>query len=251
MPHVRFLNLECYARRSLIRASGGGSSALTNRMYMKIKTDFKLRAFLVICCILISAGAFADASAQSSYQIVPRVRVGAITHGTSEAALKRIYGRKNVRSTKVSLGEGEYETGTVIFPDDPLRAIEILWKDVRRKRFPKRIHLTGERSLWKTQDGISLGTRLKELERINGKPFVLTGFGWDYEGTVVSWEGGKLEREFERNGRAVLLRLSDQTNNKVSVEEAGSVLGDHDFPSSNPLMQKINPKVYQIVLEFP
>jgi hypothetical protein len=149
------------------------------------------------------------------------------------------------------LGEGEYETGTVIFPSDPLRAIEILWKDVRRKRFPKLIQLTGERSIWKTQDGISLGTRLKELERINGKPFVLTGFGWDYEGTIVSWAGGKLEREFEKDGRAVLLRLSDQTDHEALGEDAGSVLGDHDFPSSNQVMQKINPKVYQIIVEFP
>lgn len=220
-------------------------------MDMKIKIESKLRAFFVICCFLISAGALADASAQSSYRIVPRVRVGAITAQTSESALKRIYGRRNVRSTKVSLGEGEYETGTVIFPNDPLRAIEILWKDSRRKRLPKLIQLTGEKSIWKTQDGISLGTRLKELERINGKPFVLAGFGWDYEGTVVSWDGGKLEREFEKDGRAVLLRLSDQTDYEVPVEEAGSVSGDRDFPSSNQVMQKINPKVYQIIVEFP
>ncbi len=178
-------------------------------MDMKIKTNSRVRDFLVTCCFLISAGAWADASAQSSYQIVPRIRVGAITPQMSEAALKRIYGRTNVRSTKVSLGEGEYETGTVIFPNDPRKTIEILWKDVRRKRFPKLIQLTGERSIWRTQDGISLGTRLKELERINGKPFVLTGFSWDYEGTVISWEGGKLAQEFERDGRGVLLRLSD------------------------------------------
>jgi hypothetical protein len=149
------------------------------------------------------------------------------------------------------LGEGEYEPGTVIYPNDPTRIIEIVWKDARRKRFPKRIQLTGERSVWRTRHGISLGTRLKELERINGKPFVLTGFSWDYEGTVVSWEGGKLERDFEKDGRVVLLRLSDQTDSGVSGEDAGSVAGDRDFPSSHQVMQKINPKVYQIIVEFP
>jgi len=218
---------------------------------MKIKTVNKLIAFVVAGCFLIGAGALANLSAQSSYQIVPRVRVGAITPQTSESDLKRIYGRRNVQSTEVSLGEGEYESGTVIYPNDPTRIIEIVWKDARRKRFPKRIQLTGERSLWRTRHGISLGTRLKELERINGKPFVLTGFSWDYEGTVVSWEGGKLEREFEKDGRVVLLRMSDQTDSGVSGEDAGSVAGDRDFPSSNQVMQKINPKVYQIIIEFP
>jgi hypothetical protein len=218
---------------------------------MKKKTVNNPSPFFITCCFLIAAGTPANLSAQSSYQIVPRVRVGAINAQTSESDLNRIYGRLNVQSTKVSLGEGEYEPGTVIYPNDPTRLIEIVWKDDRRKRFPKRIQLTGEKSVWRTRHGISLGTRLKELERINSKPFILTGFGWDYEGTVVSWEGGKLEREFEKGGRVVLLRMSDQTDYGVLGEDAGSVAGDRDFPSSNQVMQKINPKVYQIIVEFP
>lgn len=218
---------------------------------MKIKIINQLNALFAAGCFLLSAGALVNAAAQSSYKIVPRVRVGAITRQASEADLKRIYGRRNVRSTKVSLGEGEYEPGTVIYPNDPHRIIEVVWKDARRKRFPKRIQLTGEKSVWRTRHSISLGTRLKELERINGKPFVLAGFGWDYEGTVVSWEGGKLAGEFENDGRVVLLRLSDQTNHGASGEEVGSVAGDNDFPSSHRVMQKINPKVYQIIVEFP
>ena len=216
-----------------------------------MKASNQLCAFFVACVFLISAGTITSASAQSSYEIIPRLRVGAITPQISEADLKRIYGRRNVRSTRVSLGEGETEAGTVIYPRDPLRMIEIVWKDARRKRFPKLIQLTGERSVWKTRQGISLGTRLKELERINGKPFVLAGFGWDYEGTVVSWENGKLEREFEKDGRTMLLRLSDQTGHAMSGEDLSAVQGDNDFPSSNQAMQRINPKVYQIIIEFP
>lgn len=222
-----------------------------SRMKIKMQVINRLCAFLVACGFLIGAGTIASASAQSSYQIVPRIRVGAITPEMSEAGLKRIYGRKNVQSTRVSLGEGETEAGTVVYPHNPLRMIEIVWKDARRKRFPKRIQLTGERSVWKTHQGISLGTRLKELERINGKPFVLAGFGWDYEGTVLSWEGGRLEREFEKDGRTILLRLSDRTGHNVSGEPLGTVQGDSDFSSGNQVMQRINPKVYQIIIEFP
>jgi len=214
---------------------------------MKMK---KLNTIFLIACFLISAVSVAG-STQASYQIVPRLRVGAITRSTSEAELKKIYGRRNVQSTKVSLGEGEYEPGTVIYPRDPFRRIEVVWKDARRKRYPQRIQLTGERSIWKTREGITLGTRLKELERINGRAFTLLGFSWDYEGTVISWEGGRLEREFGKDGRAVLLRLSPQTGQGVSVEDEASVIGDNDFSSGNKVMQSINPKVYQLIIEFP
>ena len=218
---------------------------------MKLRTVSKFSAFFLASCFLIGAGALVILSAQSSYEIVPRVRVGAITSRTSESDLKSRYGRKNVQSTKVHLGEGEYEPGTVIYPNDPTRTIEIIWKDAQRKRFPKRIQISGEKSVWRTRHGISLGTELKELERINGKPFVLAGFNWDYGGTVVSWEGGKLERDFEKDGRVVVLRLSYQTDHDELGIDAGSVKGDRDFPSSNQVMQKINPKVYQIIVAFP
>lgn len=215
-----------------------------------MKTINKLNTIFLVGCFLISA-ASAAGRAQPSYQIVPRVRVGAITRTTSERELKRIYGRRNVQSTRVSIGEGEYEPGTVIYPSDPTRRIEIIWKDARRKRYPQRIQLTGAKSVWKTREGISLGTRLKELERINGRAFTLLGFSWDYEGTIISWNGGRLERQFGKDSRAVLLRLSPQTSHEISVEEEASVIGDNDFSSGNSVMQRINPKVYQLIVEFP
>lgn len=36
------------------------------------------------------------------------------------------------------------------------------------------------------------GTSLKELQRLNGKPFRLFGFSWDYGGLVESWQKGRL-----------------------------------------------------------
>jgi hypothetical protein len=90
-----------------------------------------------------------------------------------------------------------------------------------------------------------------ELERINGRPFVLTGFSYDYEGTVVSWEGGRLEKQFGKSGR-VILRLSHNYKpvQGLSAEELNSVDGDRYFSSKNRVMQKIDPTVYQIVVEF-
>jgi hypothetical protein len=221
-------------------------------MRHRINIILKLAVLLVTCCFPICEGGAAESTWQASYLIVPEIRVGAITPRTSEFELQKIYGLKNVRSSEVDIGEGEYEPGTVLYPDNPTKTIEVLWKDAHEKRRPKEIRLTGEKSVWRTRQGISLGTRLKELERINGRPFELTGFSYDLAGTVVSWEGGKLEKQFNKRGR-VIIRLSRSYKPiyRLSEKVLSSVDGDRYFSSNNRVMQKINPTVYQIVVIFP
>jgi hypothetical protein len=88
-------------------------------------------------------------------------------------------------SLDIELGEGETERGTVLFPDDPTRRLEIVWKDPERKRRPKPIQISSGKSLWQTIRGISLGTTLQEQR--NGRGFLLAGFAWDYSGTLQDW----------------------------------------------------------------
>ena len=54
---------------------------------------------------------------------------GTINGHITRADLVRVYGRANVVDRDVEVGEGETEPGTIIFPNDPKRSIEILWKD--------------------------------------------------------------------------------------------------------------------------
>jgi hypothetical protein len=180
---------------------------------------------------------------------------GAITAATTETDLQRMYGLENVKNGEIQIGEGEVESGTVVFPDDPLKRIELLWADPE-KRVLKSVYLSGihnsaygDKSLWRTTYGITLGTTLLELERINRKPFWLAGFDWDYSGTVLSWNNGVLEGVFGSEGRKkVFLRLGYSTD--PAPPERLAVQGDHDFSSGHPAMQKINPHVYQIVFMF-
>jgi len=131
------------------------------------------------------------AQSDESWLIVPGAKVGPITAKTSEADLIQVYGKANVQSKDIEVGEGFTEPGTVINPDDPSKTIQIIWKDQNRRQFPDSIRISSEKkSLWRTTQGISIGTTLKELEMINGKPFSLAGYGWDYGGTVLSWEKG-------------------------------------------------------------
>ena len=179
------------------------------------------------------------------FEIIPGKNTGAITSSASKVDLEKAYGVNNVRAIDVDVGEGMTEKGADIFPEDPKKKIEIIWK--KKEKNPSRIQITGKESLWKTRDGISLGTTLKHLEKLNGKPFVLTGFGWDYAGTIISWNDGNLEK----SKGLLMLRLDDSEASKLSAKEQTSVAGDKEFPSSNQVMQKINPEVYQMVITFP
>jgi hypothetical protein len=179
--------------------------------------------------------------------IVPGERVGAITRTSSEVELRKIYGDENVAETEVNIGEGETETGTVLFDKDPERRIQILWSDPQAKSNPAGIQIDEPRNRWKTAEGITIGTSLRELEKINGRPFTLTGFGWDYSGTVVDWNDGALKK-LEGPWGSIILRLYPEI--ALSNEWPSDVIGDRDIPSSLASMQKLDPQVYQIVIEY-
>jgi len=198
----------------------------------------------ILALLLASPAAWA---ADVDWLIVPGERIGAITPASSEAELRQIYGDENVGEAEVNIGEGETETGTVLFDKDPERRIQILWSDPHSKSKPARIQIDEPRNRWKTREGIAIGTSLHELERMNGRPFTLTGFGWDYSGTVVDWDNGALEKFGGSWGR-IILRLYPEAG--LPPDAPDDLSGDRDIPSDQPSMQKLDPKVYQIIMQF-
>jgi hypothetical protein len=176
---------------------------------------------------------------------------GTINGHTTREDLVRVYGKANVVDRDIDIGEGETQPGTVVFPNDPKRSIEILWRDPVKKTQPSSAQIQGDASLWKARHGISLGTSLKQLEQFNGKPFQLAGFGWDYSGTVMSWENGSLATELDGEHGRVIVRLESRPGSDVPQEEQNQVMGDQDFSSHHAVMQKLNPVAYQIIWIFP
>ena len=176
---------------------------------------------------------------------------GAINGHTKRDELVRVYGKSNVVDRDVDVGEGETEPGTVIFPKDQKRSIEILWQDPDKKTHPASARIQGEASLWKAPHGISLGTSLKQLEQFNGRPFQMAGFGWDYYGTVTSWDNGSLATDLDGEHGRVIVRLDSQMGTDVSQDEQTQVQGDRPYSSHHPVMQKLNPVAYQIIWIFP
>jgi hypothetical protein len=198
----------------------------------------------ILAAVLRPAAADDDATL-----IAPGSHVGPVTASASEDDLTQRFGVGSVRAASIEIGEGFTEPGTIVFPDEPTRRMEILWRDEKSRRQPDRVQLTGDKSIWHFANGVTLGTTLKELERLNGKPFMLTGFGWDYGGTVVSWNGGALGDALAGSG-SCFLRLTPDYDDPNDVRLEQQLLGDRDFLSSDPAMQAINPTVEQIIVGF-
>ena len=182
--------------------------------------------------------------------IVPGVRVGPITARSSESGLRRYFGWENVAITQVDIGEGDTVTGTVIFPTEGAKTLEITWKDRDAGKYPDRVVIHGERSLWRTRQGITLGISLTQIEALNGGPVTIAGFGWDYGGTVIDAADGKLTFLGAHGGLFLRLNPSEASIEKLPKEEFDSVLGDGSFSSQHPAMQKLNPAVHEIVVIF-
>lgn len=207
---------------------------------------YPVGGFLVLAAVLAIGQATPD-----PWLLLASNDKGPINGSTTREELVRVYGKANVIDRDVDIGEGETEHGTVIFPTDPKRSIEILWQDPDKKTRPSSAQIQGEASLWKARRGISLGTSLKQLEQFNGKPFQLAGFGWDYSGTVTSWENGPLATELDGEHGRVIVRLESRPGTDVPQEEQNQVMGDQDFSSHHTVMQKLNPVAYQIIWVFP
>ncbi|HEX2778150.1 MAG TPA: hypothetical protein VHM30_01550 [Gemmatimonadaceae bacterium] len=171
----------------------------------------------------------------------------AIPSDATEAKLIARFGASNVRRDTIPLGEGEFVNGTVLFPDDDRRRLQITWRDTVARAVPATENVADSPSLWTVAPGIRMGTSLAELEALNGKPFTLLGFGWDYAGTVSSWEGGRLDSLIGpgRGRMRVIVRLYPDSAYEALI---GQVQGDHVFPSSHPAMRAMNPRVYALTL---
>jgi hypothetical protein len=193
----------------------------------------------------IPARAIDTIATSSPWLIVPGKSAGALKPTSSEADLERQYGKDAVTPTRIELGEGETAPGTVLFSKDSSRRAEIVWHDTISRSRPARLILRGQRSEWTVAPGISLGTSLQELERINGRPFTLAGFGWDYAGVITEWGGGTLDRAL-----AGVKLYVDPGPEQYQSPAYSQVLGDRDYSSSLAPMQQLNPRVGQIFVDF-
>ncbi len=167
--------------------------------------------------------------------IVPGKRVGPILATDSEQSIIDRLGSEQVQRGEFMVGEGEMLEVTYVFPGTEKELI-LLWtaEDFIHLR---EVRVTKAASPWKTEEGLAIGSSLKEVEKINGKPFLMSGFQWDYAGSTMSWNLGNIDAD---------LVVTFAEPNRVHR----SLLGDHEIRSDDERLRRANPKIQMMRVIF-
>jgi len=213
---------------------------------------------LTVLIVLVAQAFQPVFAAANDWTLVPGVRVGPITAATVRDDLARLFPSGAVEDDEIELDEGMLQPATFVYRKDPSQTLAISWNGKGPQARPKQIFVChGLRRgpcRWRAAGGIAMGARLSDLEALNGRPFTVSGFGYNYGGNVLTWDGGKLEK-LDCNGRLILTLDGERTGARYTVpmtpEEVHAVRGDRPIRSSTPAMQKLNPRVVGILFQFP
>lgn len=160
----------------------------------------------------------------------------------SEAELKKKFGEENVKHSKgyYPEGLGEYEN-SLLYPGTA-NEVEFVWQDdTLTFSGLAEIAIYKKGTDWKTTDDITIGTDLKELEKLNQSPFEFGGFGWDYAGWT-DWKGGYLST------KKVYITLEYPPN--IEEDKYPDLWGDTEISSDSEIAQQANPVVYKVRLSL-
>ena len=152
---------------------------------------------------------------------------------------------RNVVYGQVDGPEGSRINASIVYPNDPKRRLEVMWTNDAARNDTSIIAINGK-SQWTAPKGMKLGLAIAALEKANGRPFKISGFGKDGFATVLGWEGGALASL--PGGCKMGMRL---VANGSSPEEARSaVAGDKEFLSNDANIRAINPTIGEILIGY-
>lgn len=140
------------------------------------------------------------------------------------ASLQERLGAANVVAQTLPGAEGEEFSGWVLYPDDPTRKVEVYLDE--SGEHPDTLMVQSTATHWVLPNGMRVGMDTKALQELNGKPFKFYGFEWDYGGSIVSWNGGKLDPGKRAHGGATLCMPENPPQDYPS--------GDAEYSSDDP-----------------
>lgn len=206
-----------------------------------------------VAFVLLLCGA-ATLAQTGDWVIVPGKRAGPIDAAASEARLVELFGARNVSRESFEVEPGVALPATVLFASDPSRRAVLLWRDPETRTGPESVLIRGERSVWRTDKGITLGTPLATLRRINGRPLTLLGFGSDVGGTILEGDGGALTELGAPGpagvvGRTLVIRVEPDPAQRDSSAYQQSV-GNDQHSSESDAMRSLKPRVYELIVDI-
>lgn len=213
---------------------------------------------------LVSKAAIIQSASETTgstapFLIIPGLQVGPVSATATEASLITLLGASNVSRDTIYVAEGNFDIGTTLYKNTANQA-QILWADKRHFARPETVLirpardednnlLPGPAPQWITDKGLTIGTTLRNVEKLNGRPFSLYGFGWDYGGLSSGWKGGALE---QKDGKTYIGLAFGVPESLPAAQEKlyESLMGDQEFMSNHPAMHTLNPTVQNLTISF-
>jgi hypothetical protein len=155
------------------------------------------------------------------------------------------YDSRNVVFGEVDGPDGSKIKASILFPTDPRRRLEVLWNNDASRSDTSIIAINGK-SQWTAPRGLKLGLPLAALEKANGRPFKIGGFGADGSASVLGWEGGALSSL--PGGCKVGIRLA--ADGKASPDARSAVAGDKQLLSNDASVVAVKPSVAEILIGY-
>ena len=201
--------------------------------------------------LVFAIAATSPVAAQApSLLVVPDRDIGPLRITSTYQSLLQALGPTAIKRSDVHLGEGIFEPGAELFPNDSLRRATIYFGDTLGLTRPLGLTISSRGTLWQLPSGITVGTTLQRLEQLNGRPFTFNGFGWDYSGRGADWQGGQLATIVGTN-LELGVTLAVTCQDALTPAEVDSLVGDRQVLSSDPAARRACIQVRELWLGFP
>jgi hypothetical protein len=195
-----------------------------------------------------SAPAAATASKPKAATAAPTTSIacgGVFAKDSTHLKLAVKYDSRNIVYTDVDGPDGSKMKASVIYPNDPKRRLEVLWNNDAARSDTSVIAINGQ-SQWSAPKGLKLGMPLAALEKINGRPFKLNGFGPDGTASIAGWEGGALA--VLPGGCKIGGRLAIDT--KAPADARTAVEGEKELMSNDASLKAVKPTIGELLIGY-
>jgi len=168
---------------------------------------------------------------------------GPFAADSSEARLVETFGRDNVVTGDVPGPEGSTVLATTVFPNEPDRKMEFGWWDEDKL---ERLAYFTVPAKDTAPNGLKVGMTVKEVEALNGGPFQLSGFFWDYGG-YADFTGGKLGDIV--GGCTVSVQFQPTAEYPADLD-VDAISGDQQIESTEPLLATVDARIETMTVGY-
>lgn len=149
--------------------------------------------------------------------------------------LKLLYGESNLKDERICGPECVDSLDVTKLYPGTINETIIYWKEKGWHKTIAMIMCYQDNALYHTDKGLKMKSGLSELLRLNGQKISFSGFGWDYGGTITSYNDGRLEKS------ALHYELDISINPK---EEEMGLFGDTALDTDLLLVKQLLPFIY-------